>query len=102
MALIQFSLAGCDKPVESSSAEFKIGDKVYCCEPHFLQDEKKTFKMWSMRTSLFMERHWTMAINAQSTKTGSNMSYINKTLNMSSLTIVETLAMFTQVQFYWH
>jgi len=37
MALIQCSLAGCDKLVESSWAEFQIGENVYCCEQYFLQ-----------------------------------------------------------------
>ena len=40
MALIQCLLARCDKHVESSLAEFQIGESVYCCEQYFLQHGK--------------------------------------------------------------
>jgi len=55
-----------------------------------------------MKTTLSMEKHWTMPINVLSAKTGSSLSYIDKTLDMSSLIIVEILAALRQVRFSWH
>jgi len=63
---------------------------------------KKTFKMWLMKTTLSMQRHRTMAINALSAKIGSRLSCINRTLDFSNSTIVETRAVLRQMQLNWH
>jgi len=43
-----------------------------------------------------------MATNALSAKTGSSLSYINKTLDISSSTIVEIQAVLRHMQLNWH